>query len=148
VLWQKSLLEATGTADSDLAEDIVSDLHLACMSGAAGSISPTNSALAAMAGLQPKNELEGMLCAQMVATHSLAMKTLAGANKGQYPVNMEISVNQSTKLMRTFLMQVDALQKLRGKTTQQKFIVEHVNVAAGGQAIVGAVTHTGRGEGE
>jgi hypothetical protein len=40
--------------------------------------------------------------------------------------------------LRTFTAQVEALQRYRGKG-QQKVTVEHVNVNAGGQAIVGAV---------
>jgi hypothetical protein len=42
------------------------------------------------------------------------------------------------KLLRTFTMQLEALQRYRGKG-QQKVTVEHVNVNAGGQAIVGTV---------
>src|SRR2546421_511738 len=46
--------------------------------------------------------------------------------------------------------QLEAMAKLKGKTGQQKVVVEHVHVHSGGQAIVGAVTTPGkpdRGEG-
>ena len=43
------------------------------------------------------------------------------------------------KLLRTFAAQVEVLQRHRGKG-QQHIRVEHVDVHAGGQAIVGAVT--------
>src|SRR3984893_14804035 len=46
--------------------------------------------------------------------------------------------NLAVKLLRTFTMQVEALQRYRGKG-QQKVTVEHVHVNAGGQAIVGTV---------
>ena len=46
--------------------------------------------------------------------------------------------NLAIKLLRTFTMQIEALQRYRGKG-QQKVTVEHVHVNAGGQAIVGAV---------
>ena len=52
--------------------------------------------------------------------------------------------NLAVKLLRTFTAQVEALQRYRGKG-QQKVTVEHVNVNAGGQAIVGTV-HRGRNE--
>jgi hypothetical protein len=52
--------------------------------------------------------------------------------------------NLAVKLLRTFTMQVEALQRYRGKG-QQKVTVEHVHVHAGGQAIVGAVTPGGGG---
>ena len=45
----------------------------------------------------------------------------------------------AAKLMRTFTMQLDALGRLRGQATKQVVQVEHVNVQAGGQAVVGAV---------
>ena len=46
--------------------------------------------------------------------------------------------NLAVKLLRTFTTQLEALQRYRGKG-QQKVTVEHVNVNAGGQAIVGTV---------
>ena len=46
--------------------------------------------------------------------------------------------NLAVKLLRTFALQIEALQRYRGKG-QQKVTVEHVHVNAGGQAIVGAV---------
>ena len=48
-------------------------------------------------------------------------------------------------MLRTFALQVEALQRYRGKG-QQKVTVEHVHVHAGGQAIVGAITPGGRGK--
>ena len=51
----------------------------------------------------------------------------------------------AVKLLRTFALQVEALQRYRGKG-QQKVTVEHVHVHAGGQAIVGAITPGGRGK--
>ena len=47
--------------------------------------------------------------------------------------------------MRLFTEQVEAMSKLKGKGGQQRVVVEHVTVAAGGQAIVGAVMPGGRG---
>ena len=47
--------------------------------------------------------------------------------------------------MRVFNEQLEAMTKLKGKGGQQRVIVEHVTVAAGGQAIVGAVMPRGEG---
>ena len=47
--------------------------------------------------------------------------------------------------MRLFTEQVEAMSKLKGKSGQQRVVVEHVTVAAGGQAIVGAVMPGGGG---
>ena len=51
--------------------------------------------------------------------------------------------NLAVKLLRTYTMQMEALQRCRGKG-EQKMTVEHVHVYQGGQAIVGAV-HQGGG---
>src|SRR6516165_8677424 len=48
------------------------------------------------------------------------------------------SLNQANKLSRTYAALTEALDRHRGKG-QQRITVEHVNVHAGGQAIVGAV---------
>jgi hypothetical protein len=47
--------------------------------------------------------------------------------------------------MRLFNEQVETMAKLKGKGSQQRVVVEHVTVAAGGQAIVGTVIPGGRG---
>lgn len=54
------------------------------------------------------------------------------------------NINRATKLNRTFLAQLEALNKYRGKG-QQKKTVEHVHVNEGGQAVIGNFE---KGEGE
>jgi hypothetical protein len=49
------------------------------------------------------------------------------------------NLNQANKLSRTYAALTEALDRHRGKG-QQRITVEHVNVHAGGQAIVGSVT--------
>ena len=46
---------------------------------------------------------------------------------------------RANKLSRTYAVLVDALNRYRGKEGQQKVTVEHVDVHAGGQAVVGLV---------
>ena len=55
------------------------------------------------------------------------------------------NLNQANKLSRTWTMLLDAFNKHRGKG-QQKVIVEHVHVHAGGQAVVGTIEHPGGGD--
>jgi len=52
------------------------------------------------------------------------------------------NVHRATWLMRLFAEQLEALAKLKGKSSQQRVAVEHVTVNEGGQAIVGAVAAT------
>jgi hypothetical protein len=56
---------------------------------------------------------------------------------------VKVRASCAVKLLRTHVMQMEALQRYRGKG-EQKVIVEHVHVYHGGQAIVGTVY---RGEG-
>jgi hypothetical protein len=102
-----------------------------------------NEVLAAVAGIGAKDEIEGMLATQMVATHTAIITTLRRQKESETLLGRERYGNLAVKLLRTFAAQVEALQRYRGKG-QQHIRVEHVDVHAGGQAIVGAVT-TGEG---
>ena len=97
-------------------------------------------------GLAPKNTLEGLLAAQMVGVHQLTMRFLARAVlQDQTFEGIDANVNRANKLLRTFVAQMEALDRHRGKITQP-MVVGNVNVADGGQAIVGSVNHSGPGK--
>lgn len=97
-------------------------------------------AITAMEGMKPRDELEGMLIAQLIAIHNAAMECCRRAMLGnQTPQGRQENLSQVNKLSRTCAALTDALERHRGKG-QQRITVEHVNVHAGGQAIVGAVT--------
>lgn len=102
--------------------------------------------IAAMIGIAPKDELEGMLAAQMVATHSAAMECFRRAMLKEQPFEgWRAQVNLGGKLVRSFAVLVEALDRHRGKGQPQVVRVERVTVEPGGQAIVGAVTQGGGG---
>ena len=106
------------------------------------------SAIAALGELQPATATEALLAAQMVGTHRAAMMFLTNATKPEDSFDgRDRSVHRALRLMHLFTEQIEAMAKLKGKSGQQKVIVEHVNVGAGGQAIVGAVMPGGRGTG-
>jgi hypothetical protein len=87
----------------------------------------------------PKDELEGMMAAQLIAAHSAAMECYRRAMIGEQTFEgRRENLHHANKLSRTFTMLLDALNRHRGKG-QQKVTVEHVHVHQGGQAIVGAV---------
>jgi hypothetical protein len=95
--------------------------------------------------IAPKDNIEGMLATQMIATHNAAMSFYRRANK-----LIEVSTLESTiklgndtlrladKLARTYTLQLEALNKYRGKG-QQNISVKHVHVNEGGRAIVGNI---------
>jgi hypothetical protein len=91
--------------------------------------------------MAPQNVTEAMLAVQMIATNDAALMFLGRATtEGQSLAGAEASVLSATRLMRLHLDQIEAMQKLKGKTRHQKVVVEHVHVYQGGQAIVGAVS--------
>ena len=97
------------------------------------------SACTMLEGIKPRGEIEGMLAAQMVATHSAAMECLRRAMlEGQTFEGRDQNLKHAAKLLSIYTRQMEALNKHRGKG-QQKVTVEYVNVEAGGQAVVGNV---------
>lgn len=97
------------------------------------------SAAGAMLNIAPEDAIEGMLAAQMVATHNAAMECFRRAMIPEQPMGArDVNLAQANKLTRSYTTLVHALDKHRGKG-QQTVRVEHVNVYPGGQAIVGNV---------
>jgi len=139
-----ALLASFGTTSYDLHHLLMNSLvNAACDKDI--NEQALNGVIAAMHGINPQDELEGMLASQMVATHVAAMRVLATL-KDSTTINQQDSAgNLVTKLLRTFTAQMEALNRHRGKG-QQKMTVEHVHVYEGGQAIVGQVaSHEGGG---
>jgi hypothetical protein len=95
--------------------------------------------ISALMGIHPADEIEGMLAAQMVATHNAAMECYRRAMLSEQTFEgRRENVNQANKLVRSYATLMEALNRHRGKG-QQRVTVEHVHVHRGGQAIVGTV---------
>jgi hypothetical protein len=96
-----------------------------------------------LSGVEPKDELEGMLAAQLLASHNAAMECYRRAMISEQTFEgRKENLNQANKLSRTHASLLEALNRHRGKG-QQKVTVEHVHVHEGGQAIVGNVAGGG-----
>ncbi len=145
---QLRLLNAFGTASRDFACLAVS--RLAAIARHAGADLPTeaelNAALAAVDGLNPASEVEAMLAMQMYVAHNAALEMMERMRQATTMDAIQNYGAMATKMMRTYTTQVGALNKLR-RGGEQTVRVEHVHVHAGGQAIVGAVTHPHQGGG-
>ena len=138
-----ALLDACGTTAADFAIELANDLkRTICFTAGENERGTINAGLATLAGVAPTDEIEAMLAAQMVATHKAGMRMLGCAMRAETLNVGQWQSGFAVKLLRTYTMQMDALQRYRGKG-QQKMTVEHVHVHAGGQAIVGAVTGGG-----
>ena len=108
-------------------------------------IKQENAAMAALAGIGPKDEIEGMIAAQLLACHNATMECHRRAmHPDQTFEGRREALNQANKLSRTYATLLEALNRHRGKG-QQKVTVEHVHVHEGGQAIVGNVETPGGG---
>jgi hypothetical protein len=95
--------------------------------------------VAALVGIGPKDELEGMIAAQLVSCHNATMECYRRSMlSDQTFEGRQENLNQANKLSRTYALLLDSLNRHRGKG-QQKVTVEHVHVHSGGQAIVGTV---------
>jgi hypothetical protein len=76
--------------------------------------------VAAMAGMKPRDELEGMIGAQLIAIHHAAMEChRRAAIDGQSFHGWRESLNQASKLCRTFAALTEALDRRRGKGQQR-----------------------------
>ena len=103
--------------------------------------------LSVIKGIEPKDQVEAMLAAQMAAVH---MSTMTFARRLAHVDNIpqqDSAERAFNKLCRTFAAQVEALRRYR-TGGEQKVTVRRVMVYEGGQAIVGNVTQGGRGPSE
>jgi hypothetical protein len=94
-------------------------------------------AAALIAIANPTNELELMLASQMAVTSLLVSHTAAQAYNAKTHNVLNAVSNQTVKFNRIYLEQINALQRLQGKSRTQKIVVEKVNIEAGGQAAIG-----------
>ncbi len=98
----------------------------------------TNRTLALIIGIQPMDTLELMLAVQAVGVHNLSMEMMSRAAVAGRTEAIDSAVNRATKLSRTFVTLIEALNKHRGRGGQ-KMTVEHVHVNKGGKAVIGNV---------
>ena len=87
-------------------------------------------------GIEPRDQLEGMLATQMAATHFAIMRASRWMLYGNEDIKAVDSAERTlNKLCRTFTTQIETLKKYRADPVR----VRDVNVSDGGQAIVGNV---------
>jgi hypothetical protein len=95
--------------------------------------------LSVIKGIEPRDQVEAMLAAQMAAVHMASMTFARRLAHVETIQQQDSASNAFNKLTRTLAAQVEALKNYRSKG-EQKMSVQHVHVAEGGQAIVGNVT--------
>lgn len=138
------LMRALRTTESDFAHGLLNQLTVASARNGEASADSLNFMLAVVKSIDPRDEIETLLAAQMAAVHTATMtftRRLANVETIQQQDSAERALN---KLARTFTTQMEALKRYR-TGGEQKVTVEHVHVHEGGQAIVGHVDHKGEG---
>ncbi len=112
--------------------------------GPDGKFSVLNLAVDSLKEMKPTDSCQAMLSTQAIAAHNLALEFMARAISNTEQASLELHIASAEKLMNVFLKHIALINKLQGKC-QQKVVVEHVHVYAGGQAVVGQVSTVGGG---
>jgi len=141
--------ESIGSVSQDMRSLILNQVSEVSTASRVDDETLMNAGLAFLHGLKPKDELEGLLGAQLFGLHMLGMEMMRrvllsnNVYGNEIPKLADANVNRADKLLRAFRETLTALLKYRGKSTQQRVTVEHVHVSEGGQAVVGAVGQAG-----
>lgn len=104
----------------------------------------TDFALGFVDSMEPRDAAEALLLTQMAATHQATMMLARRLNHVENIQQQDAAERALNKTARTFAAQMDTLKRYRSKG-QQTVRVERVTVEPGAQAVVGNVTHGGRG---
>jgi hypothetical protein len=137
------LQEALGSSDIEFLDVLLKQLANASSKGGDVNEDDLNFMVSVVKGIEPRDQIETMLAAQMAAIHNTVMtftRRLANVETIQQQDSAERALN---KLARTFVSQMEALKRYR-TGGEQKVTVQHVSVSEGGQAIVGNVTQNPR----
>ena len=142
-IGQMHLMQAFATADHDFAYGILTQLANAGSRVKDVDEAEVNFMLSVIKGIEPKDQIETMLAAQMATVH-MATMTFASRLAHVESIEQQDSAERSfNKLLRTFGTQMETLKRYR-TGGEQKVTVQHVSVSEGGQAIVGNVTQSGQ----
>jgi len=140
------LIEQTGIRDivPDVVKAIMSPLiNLIANRDGDDTGSALNKSITLIAASDPKNQLELMLATQLAMTHITLGKGARLLDHNYKDVQTINSLgNLYTKLSRLGIDQINTLERMKGKS-QQKIIVEKVNIEAGGQAAIGVYEGVG-----
>ena len=129
-LWQAQLGEAFGTRSKAVLTLFLRQLEALCSEDQWDEEAKQwrldenefSAALAMVNAIKPRNEMEAALAAQMVSVHLMQMKCAARAIRFEHD---DKTAAVAAKLARTFVIQMQALQALRGrsKTVRQSIKV-------------------------
>jgi hypothetical protein len=133
------MLNALGTLDREFMSGLLDQLAGATSRGSDVSETDLNFMVSVIKGIEPRDQLESMLAAQMAATHMAMLWFVRGLQRVENLPQQDAAERAINKFARTYVAQMEALKRYRSGG-EQKVTVQHVSVSEGGQAIVGNVT--------
>ena len=133
------LMRSIGTSNRDFWRGLLRQLYEVASESGEISESQLNFLLSIIQGIQPRDQVEAMLAAQMAAVHMATMRFAGGISVGDNRIQQDNAERSFNRLTRAFIAQLEALKRYR-TGGEQKVTVQHVTVSEGGQAIVGNVT--------
>ena len=137
------LMEALGLTDVEFAYGLFGQLASAGSSRDGADSQGLDFLLSVVKGVEPRDQLEAMLAAQMAAVHMASMTFARRLAQVENLPQQDSAERAFNKLTRTFTTQMEALKRYR-TGGEQKVTVQHVSVNEGGQAIVGNVTQASK----
>jgi hypothetical protein len=132
-------MEALGTADLDFLNGLLRQLTNVSSPGEEIDERALNFMVSVVKGIQPRDQVEAMLAAQMAAVQRATMAFAQRLALATTIAQQDSAERAFNKLARTFASQMEALKRYRAGG-EQKLTVQNVSVNDGGQAIVGNVT--------
>jgi hypothetical protein len=134
---------ALGTMDPAFRSGLLKQLAKATSGGSTVDEAELNFMVSVIKGIEPRDQLESMLAAQMAAVHMAVMKFQQHLPRIETLPQQDSAERAINKFARTFAAQMEALKRYRSGG-EQKVTVQHVSVSEGGQAIVGNVNQSPR----
>jgi hypothetical protein len=126
------LMKALGTNDLDFLTGVLNQLENATSDASVNEFE-LNFMLSVIEGMQPRDQVEAMLAAQLAITHITAMKFGGRLSRAETIMQMELAYRAFCKLSRTFAAQVEVLRSYRSKG-EQKVRAEDIQPNAGDES--------------
>lgn len=136
---ERLMAETFGVADSDAMYGILKQLVKASVNGNKLDHADLAFMISMMQAIKPRDSIEAMLAAQMVAVHVTAMRSAHHLARAGDIQNQDSAARALGKLVRIFPAQIEALNRYR-HNGEPAITVQNLSVQDGGKAIVGNVT--------
>jgi hypothetical protein len=137
------LLEALGSRDFDFLDGFLKQLCNVGSHGRSVDEDGLNFMLSVVKGIEPRDQVEAMLAAQMAATHNAIMTFARRLNHVENIPQQDSAERAFNKLARTFASQMEALKRYRSEG-QQKILVQHTTTVNADQAVITNRVVTGK----